>query len=294
MKRRMVAAVVVSLLLALAAFAKSKPEMLVKTDWLSAHSKDSKVVVIHVGRDRQAYEAGHIPNARFLALSEIAVTKNGIPNELPEPEKLRSVFEKLGVGNDKRVVLYGDHAGLYAARAYFTLDYLGVADKAALLDGGLEKWTAEARPVSKEEPTITPATLKIKPRPELVVSTAEVSKQLGPNTRIVDARPADEYSGAKSGDGVPRAGHIPGAKNVFWMDNLKSDKMPELKSPEEIRASYEKAGLKPGDKPIVYCRTGVQAAHDYFTLKLLGFDPVLYDGSFIEWSNTKDTPVEKQ
>lgn len=269
------------------------PNMVVQTDWLAAHLNDPSVVVLHVGRDRTSYDAGHIPNARLLLLSDIVVTRNGIPNEMPPVEKVKAAFEAVGVSNDKRVVLYGDMMGLLASRAYFTLDYLGVGAKAALLDGGLEKWKAESRPVRREAAKFAPAKLTIKARPELIVDTAQVQKALSRKaTRLIDARPPEEFAGTKAGDGVPRPGHIPGAKNVFWVENLQSQQNPVLKPAAEMKASYERAGLKQGDRPIVYCRTGVQAAHDYFTLKMLGYAPVLYDESFLVWSNTFGTPVE--
>jgi thiosulfate/3-mercaptopyruvate sulfurtransferase len=118
-------------------------DMLVQTSWLAAHLADKNLVILHVGTDRNSYDAAHIPGARFLALSEIAVSRNGIPNELPPVNDLKATFERLGVGDHSRVVLYGDMLGLFATRAYFTLDYLGHGSSAALLDGGLEKWSRE-------------------------------------------------------------------------------------------------------------------------------------------------------
>jgi len=101
---------------------KNNANMLVQTDWLAAHLSDKNLVILHVGADRTTYEGGHIPGARFLRLSDIAVTRNGIPNELPPVADLKATFEKLGIGDRSRVVLYGDMLGLFAARAYFTLD----------------------------------------------------------------------------------------------------------------------------------------------------------------------------
>ena len=109
---------------------------------------------------------------------------------------------------------------------------------------------------------------------------------------LVDARPPAEYTGATPGDGVRRPGHIPGAKNVFWMENLASAQNPVLKPAAEIEKKYTAAGVKKGQPVISYCRTGVQASHDYFTLAWLGFKPVLYEGSFFEWSGAEGTSVE--
>jgi thiosulfate/3-mercaptopyruvate sulfurtransferase len=268
-------------------------KLLVQTGWLAAHLNDSNVVVLHVAPNRTSYDAGHISGARFLPLSDVAVTRNGIPNQLPTVDAMKIAFERVGVGDKSRVVIYGDMSGLFAARAYFALDYLGHGTHAALLDGGLEKWKAEHRNLSTAVPASKSVTLKVKARPELVADLSAMKQIVAGNkTTLIDARPPDEYSGTKAGDGVPRAGHIPGAKNVFWMENLASKDNPVLKPAPEMLAKYEAAGVKRGKNVVVYCRTGVQASHDYFTLKLLGFNPVLYEGSFFEWSNAPGTPIK--
>jgi thiosulfate/3-mercaptopyruvate sulfurtransferase len=125
-------------------------------------------------RPPDACDKTHIPGARRILLREIAVTRDGIPNEMPPDAELQRVFARAGVGNGSRVVLYGERFNLLAARAYFTLDYLGVAGNAALLDGGLEKWKAEGRPLTAEAPRARPPALAISPRPETLVDTARV------------------------------------------------------------------------------------------------------------------------
>ena len=268
-------------------------KLLVQTSWLAAHLEDSTIVVLHVAPTRSSYDAGHISGARFLPLSDVAVTRNGIPNQLPAVDAMKAAFERVGIGDKSRVVIYGDMSGLFAARVYFALDYLGHGNHAALLDGGLEKWKAEHREVSTAVPVFKAVNLTVKARPEFVASLAAMKQIVADKkTTLIDARPPDEYTGAKAGDGVPRGGHIPGATNVFWMENLASKDNPVLKPAPEMLAKYEAAGVKRGKNVVVYCRTGVQASHDYFTLKLLGFNPVLYEGSFFEWSNAPGTPVE--
>jgi thiosulfate/3-mercaptopyruvate sulfurtransferase len=269
-------------------------KLLVQTDWLAAHLSDSNVVVIHVAPSRAAYEAGHIPGARFLPASDVAVTRNGVPNQLPASDVLKSAFERVGVSNKSHVILYGDMLGLFAARAYFALDYLGHGDHAALLDGGLEKWKAEHRQVSTAVPVVQAGSLTVKPHSQLIADLPSMQRIAGDKQAVlIDARPPEEYSGARPSDGVPRAGHIPGARNVFWLENLVSKDNPVLKPLPEILAKYEAAGARPGARVVVYCRTGIQASHDYFTLKLLGYRPILYEGSFFEWSNAPGTAVEK-
>ena len=220
------------------------------------------------------------------------MTRNHVPNQLPPPADLKGTFERLGIGDGSRVIVYGD-TPLMAAHVYFAFDYLGRGGNDAVLDGLLEKWKAEKRPLSKELPEVKPAVLTVTPHPELLVDMAAVQKIAAEKQVVIlDGRAPDQYTGKNSGDGIRRGGHIPGAKNVFWMQTLVSKDNPTLKPVGEIRALYEAAGLKPGDPVVVYCRTGPIATHEYFTLKLAGFRPQLYNGSFMEWSNAGTTPVE--
>jgi len=267
--------------------------MLVETSWLAAHLGDKNLVILHVGVDRTLYSMGHIPGARFLALSDIVNFHGNVSNKVPRLDDLRSTFACLGVGDRSRVVLYGDMFGLSAARAYFTLDYLGHGSSAALLDGGLEKWAREYGTVQTVPADAAVASLTVRVRSELIVELPALKEIVSKkNVELIDARQPTEYAGANVGEGILRPGHIPGARNVFWADMLAGRDNPVFKPVAEIRAKYESAGVSPGGKVIVYCRAGIQAAFDYFTLKLSGFRPILYDGSFLEWSNAFGTPVE--
>ena len=294
MKRTILAAVLFCFVFALAVVTSqaAEPNMLVTTGWLSEHLSQPNVVVLHVGNDRANYDAGHIPGARFVDWVAVTVVRNGVPNQVPAAADLKAAFEKLGVGDGSQVIIYGD-SPLLAALVYFEMDYIGHGAKAAMLDGLLDKWKAEKRPLSKEQPAVKPATLTVTPNAGLMLDMAAVEKIAAEKKLVlVDGRPPDQYTGKDPGAGVKRGGHIPGAKNVFWAQTLVSKENPTLKPVEEIRALYEAAGVKPGDPVVVYCRTGLIATHAYFTLKLAGFRPQLYDGSFMEWSNAGNTPVE--
>jgi thiosulfate/3-mercaptopyruvate sulfurtransferase len=268
-------------------------QMLVTTDWLAAHMKDANLVILYIGNDRRAYYARHIPNAQFVALRDIARMNPGGWLELPPVNSLKTVLEQAGVGDHSRIVLYGDSKGMFAARAYFTLDFLGLGRRTALLDGGLEKWAAERQTLSTEVVASHPATLTVVPHPRVIADLSTVQKASSTRTvPIIDARAPTEFAGTKGGTGTGRTGHIPGAKDVFWGDNLAGASMPVLKPVAAIRARYVAAGLKPEGKEIVYCHGGMQASYDYFTLKLAGFHPVLYAGSFSEWTSAFGTQVE--
>lgn len=288
--------------IALSVLAQSKPvgtpkvrtEMLATTDWLAKHLNDKAVAVLHVARERKAYDEGHIPGARFVALGDVLAVRDGIQNELPPIEKLQTIFEALGIGNAGRIVIYGDSNGLSAARMYFTLDYLGHGDRAALLDGGLEKWKAENR--SLEIQAVNPQPAKFTPRVQTnVVAMLDAMREFSKaatnagesGVAIIDARPEDQYIGSANA----RSGHISGAANLYWMKHLISASDLTMKPATELKSLYETLGLKPNQKVITYCNTGIQASQTYFTLKYLGYDVKMYDGSFSEWSKAENAPV---
>src|SRR5262249_51995230 len=193
-----------------------------------------ELVILSVGATPEFYSRGHIPGARQLLLSEIAVTREGIPNELPPVKELQAVFAAVGVSNGSRVVLYGERSNLLAARAYFTLDYLGVAERAALLDGGIEKWRAEQRPLSTENGPAKPGKLDIAPRVAILVDTPAMRGLAEKKVATIDARPKREFTGEQLSEDVRKAGHIPSATSLYWMDMLMSRKNPILRPENEL------------------------------------------------------------
>ncbi|MFL5541857.1 MAG: sulfurtransferase [Longimicrobiaceae bacterium] len=218
-------------------------DMLVSVAQLQRRLNDASTVVLHVGRDRAGYDAGHIPGARFLALPSIVTERDGVPSELPSTEALDEAFEAVGVSDDSRVVLYGDLGGLAAARAFFTLDYLGHTP--AVLNGGLEAWRAAGQRVETAAPAARRGSFTPRPHPELVVNAEWVRSHLRDTTvAFIDARPPEQYSGAEPGEGVQRPGHIPGAKSLFWQNTIVSPANPELRPTDVLRAFYRLAGAR--------------------------------------------------
>jgi thiosulfate/3-mercaptopyruvate sulfurtransferase len=275
-----------------------REHMLVSTEWLARHLTDSTVVVLHVARERADYDAGHLPGARFLAVAQITRTRGIVSNELAPVEDLKKVFESLGVGDKTRIILYGERQGLWAARAWFTLDYLGHGDKAALLNGNIEKWRRENRPLTTDAPSIKPASFSPHVQPAALVTLTMMRDLSGqaPDSSLspvvlVDARPPEQYRGEESASDTPRPGHIPGAHSLYWMTALKSTENPQMLIPSKLRRLYKSAGITPGRRVVTYCHSGVQGAYAYFTAKYLGYDAALYDGSFQEWSNAAGTQV---
>jgi len=260
------------------------PEMLVTTEWLAAHLKDPNVVVLHLTKEKKQYDEGHVPGARWISFEQLMVNKDGLRSELPTVEELVKTFESLGVNNDSRVVVYSTNWPPLSTRIYFTLDYLGLGDRAAVLDGGLEKWKAEKREVSKEDPKVSkPGKITPHARPEIIASLDEVKAASAPSTGpvIVDSRPDKRYL----------EGHIPGAVHLYWEKNTEGAEGYSFVPASAEAQNYAAAGAAPGKKLITYCEIGWQASHDYFTAKYLGYDVKMYDGSYQEWSEIKKMPV---
>lgn len=264
-----------------------RSEMLVSTKWLADHLKDPNLVILHLADNLSDYKRGHIPGARYLSMKKITTDNGPISVELPSVDQLQKTFSELGVGDNTRVVIYATNWFPDAARAYFTLDYLGHGDKAALLDGGIEQWLAEDRPVSGETPIFSPVTFTLHVHENFRALLDQVKSDVDAKPgeepeQLIDARPARRYS----------AGHLGGASNVYWQDTLVSEENPVFLSPEKLRAIYASRGIVPGKKIVTYCEVGLQASHGYFLAKYLGYDAAMYDGSYQEWSS-KDMPVVK-
>lgn len=269
-----------------------RPDLVTSVAALAGRLSDPALVIVQVDRDPVPYQDGHIPGARFLPLRAIVVERAGVPNELPEVAVLDSVLASVGISAETPIVTYGEP--LAAARLFFTLDYLGLGDQASLLDGGLAAWKAAGQPVTRDLPPGRTGHLASRARPEVLIEAPELARRLGDSALVVlDARPPAEWSGSTGGEGVPRAGHIPGARSFFWRWALAGADPPSLKDPAVLAKLLGRVGLAPGREVITYCRTGVQASHLYYVARTLGYRPRMYDGSFLEWSRVAELPVER-
>ncbi len=271
--------------------------LIVTTEWLAANTAGMNLVLLHVGREEE-YALEHIPGARLVHTGELAVPhEEGALNlELPDPGVLARTLDSLGIGDDSRVVVYyGNDWVSPATRILFTLDWIGLGDRAFFLEGGLPKWKAEGRPITAETPPApAPATLTPRPQPEKVVQAEWVRDHLHTEGyAVIDARGPEAYSGARAThfNGEPvRSGHIPGAANIYAADLM--DEETGLKSREEIARIFAAAGIEEGDTVVAYCHLGQYATVVAFGARLLGYPVVLYDGSFQEWGRLEGYPVE--
>ena len=272
---------------------KVRESMIVSTDWLAKHLNDDSLVLLQVG-EKAEYEAGHIPGAQFITTADLSTPRGqGLALELPAVDQLKATLEKFGVTDKSHIVVYFSKDWVTpTARVFMTLDYLGLGDRSSILDGGLPAWRAEGRAVTTALREPKPGHFTPKPNPKLVVDAAWVSANLNkPGVAILDARAAQFYTGAEVGR-MPRGGHIPSARSIPF-SSLVEDSNNKFKSPTALRELFNTAGVKPRDSVATYCHIGQQASLLYFVARYLGYDAHLYDGSFEEWSNHPELPVEK-
>ena len=270
---------------------KGRDTMIVSTEWVAKHLDDKSLVLLQIG-DKDEYVTAHIPGAQHIAVSDISTPRGeGLTLQLPPATELRAVFERLGISDNSRIILYfGKDWITLTARVFFTLDYLGLGDRTSIMDGGLPAWRAEGRPVTAQVTTPTPGRLIATTKPELVVDAAWVKNNLNEKrVKLLDARTPQFYTGADVGR-MPRGGHIPGALNIPF-SLLITDETNRFKGLDAWRDLFRNAGVKSGDQVATYCHTGQQATLLYFAARYLGLKPKLYDGSFEEWSKNRELPV---
>jgi thiosulfate/3-mercaptopyruvate sulfurtransferase len=264
----------------------------VSVAWLQEHLTHPKLVLLHVGQ-KDEYDAGHIAGAQFITLQDISTTaeESDLALQLPSAEKLKTVFERFGISNDSRIVIYfGKDWISPTTRVYFTLDYAGLSNNTSVLDGGMPAWTAAGKPLTKDVPAAKQGSLKVNINENILAKTDFVKSNLNKtDVKIIDARTPNFWDGSNAG-GQPRAGRIPGAKNIPF--STITDEKGFFKDEAALRKMFEDADVKPYDTVVTYCHIGQQGSLDYFAAKLLGYKVKLYDGSFQEWSKLSDLPVE--
>jgi thiosulfate/3-mercaptopyruvate sulfurtransferase len=264
----------------------------VDTDWLSRHRDEVLVADVRWyldGRDaRSVYEQGHLPGAVFVDVDRDLAgppSPDSGRHPLPDPDDFAHSMSRLGIGNGTTVVAYDDAGGVIAARLVWMLRSLD--HPAAVLDGGIGAYGG-ALDTGPGNAT-TPAEFSSRPWPRELLAT--IDDATDPNYVVIDARDASRYRGEEE-PVDPRAGHIPGARNLPCRSNLGPD--GRLLPAEEIKRRFQDAGVAPGVGVISYCGSGITACHNLLALEHAGLGRGrLYPGSWSQYSNDPDRPAEK-
>ena len=272
--------------------------VLVSTDWVADHLGDERVVVAEVDENPDLYDEGHIPGAVKLHWRDDL--QDPIERDIVDKESFERLLGSRGIGNDTTVVLYGDRNNWFAAYAYWYLKVYGHED-VRIVDGGRQKWFDEARELSTETPEPAAATYSADDRDESIRAYRDyVREVIGDEDKaLVDVRSPQEYAGellappGYESEGASRGGHIPSARSIPWAQAVNDD--GTFKAADALRELYEGKGVTPEKETIAYCRIGERSAHTWFVLReLLGYADVRnYDGSWTEWGNLVDVPIEK-
>jgi thiosulfate/3-mercaptopyruvate sulfurtransferase len=216
--------------------------------------------------------------------------------ELPPAAEIEAVLEELGITAGSRIVFYGDT--WMTPRVFLALEYVGIGDRAALLDGGLPAWRAERRAISTETPVWPRSSLTLTPRPGILIGADRIRARLGDSGMVLlDVRSPAEYAGTDTSERLPRFGHIPGGVNLPWEETFSDESgalngtASRLKAPEALRKLLAGSGVRAGRDLVIYCTVGLRAAHVYLVARSLGLSPLLYDGSMSEWSRRPELPM---
>lgn len=266
-----------------------KLELIIEPNDLETQLQRADLLIIDLCQ-LQTYEQLHIPGAIHISPSELV---SGIPpasGKLPTTDQLNSLFKRIGYTPDKHIVVYDDEGGGWAGRFIWTLDVIGHSAY-SYLNGGIHAWLKEGHPVSKQIPDIQPSKVSISIDHDVIAEQDEVLASLeDSNIKIWDARSAEEFTGVKVT--AKRNGHIPGAVNLDWLDTMDQSNNLRLRPLQELQNKLADIGIQSGNAIITHCQSHHRSGLTYLIAKALDYKVKAYHGSWSEWGNDPDTPIE--
>lgn len=264
--------------------------LILAPDALAARLDDEGIVVVDLSK-AEHHAQGHIPGAVHLDYARLNTDSPPVGGLLPDDATLSDVLSELGVSNDRHVIAYDDTGGGQAARLLWTLDVLGHPGF-SYLDGGREAWIASGLPTETGPVSPTPSAYRARAGEAGRANQSYILSRLGaPDFALVDCRSPAEFSGDDRR--AERGGHIPGAVNFNWTNAVDDEHQNRLRPAKVLLEEFESLGVTPDKEVVVYCQTHRRSSHTYVVLKSLGFERVRgYPGSWSEWGNDPDAPIE--
>jgi thiosulfate/3-mercaptopyruvate sulfurtransferase len=274
------------------------PEYLVDTEWVAQHLDDPAIRLVESNEDPLLYETGHIPGA--VKVDWFTTLQHPLRRDFLDQSAFEALCSTLGIANDTTVIFYGDKNNWFACYAFWLFAYYG-HERLKIMNGGRTKWVAEGRPLTQEVP-VYPRTHYHASPPNLAIRAfrEDVLRHLEHRLPLIDVRSPQEYSGelihmpGYPQEGAQRGGHIPTAVNIPWAQAVNTED-GTFKSVDKLRQLFESHNITPDQEVIAYCRIGERSSLTWFVLKyLLGYPNVRnYDGSWTEWGNLVNVPIEK-
>lgn len=257
-------------------------------------SPANKDILLVAVLQQSVFNDHHIPGSILIEPAELMSGVKPAVGKLPTTKKLAALFSRIGLTSDKHVIVYDDEGGGWAGRLIWTLDIIG-HENYSYIDGGLIAWLKMDFPLSNTntgESIPEPINFSVRLHEELLVSKDEVLARLDDVDSIIwDARAPEEFNGTKVT--TLRNGHIPGAANLNWLDLQDRDNDLRLKPLPEIQRRLIELGIGKDKKVITHCQTHHRSGLTYLVGKALGYDIRAYDGSWSEWGNDPEVPIEK-